>query len=96
MLVRTSCFRLSLLASDFYRRFMADKIVAAHTYTDQELLDIWRECSATISRGQSYTIAGRMYQGVDAAEVRENIRFYESRVNDSAPMANNLVKFGRR
>jgi len=58
------------------------KFAADHTYTDQELLDLWRQCHAAISvMGQSYEIGDRVYTAANSQEVIRNIQFYESRVN---------------
>jgi len=51
---------------------MPDKIVAAHEYTDQELLAIVREAIAKVTAfNQSYTIRGREYTRADLAELRQ-------------------------
>lgn len=58
------------------------KYVANFAYTDQELLDLWRECHASITvKGQEYFIGDRKFTAVDSAEVLRNITFYEQRVN---------------
>jgi hypothetical protein len=56
---------------------------ANHTYTDQQLLDLWRECHARISvSGQSYSLAdGREYTAADAGKVLGFINYYQQRVN---------------
>jgi len=62
-----------------------EKRVASFTYTDQELLDLWRECDARISMNQSYKMAdGREFTLADAAQVRLNIAYYEAKVNAAA------------
>jgi len=72
---------------------------ARATYTDQQLLDLWRECAARIAQnGQEYVIDGRTYRNVDADEVRNNIAYFEGRVsaaNQTAPYQI-LAKMRRR
>lgn len=58
------------------------KFAADHTYTDQELLDLWRQCYATVSvMGQTYVMGDREWTAADNAEIIRNIQFLESRIN---------------
>ena len=68
------------------------KITAAFTYTDQELLDLWRSADAAVSLGQSYQVGDRTLTRADAEEITEKITFYESRVNAASGMAVNLAR----
>lgn len=53
----------------------------AETYTDAELLALWRQADADIAAGgQSTAIRGKVLTKADAGLVTEKIKFYESRV----------------
>ena len=53
----------------------------AETYTDAELLALWRQADADVAAtGQSKAIRGRVLTLADAAEITNKIRFYESRI----------------
>lgn len=73
------------------------KYEAEYTYSDQELLNLYREAAAAISQKQSYEIMGRVWTGVDADKLWAIIRDLETRVSaaTSGP-AQNLVNFRRR
>lgn len=68
------------------------------TFTDAELLVLWRACLAAIATGQSYAIGGRTLTRADAKEAREMIDWLEARVSvasdDGGGIA--LVKYGER
>lgn len=58
------------------------KPTADFTYTDQELLNLWREAHAVCSvRGQSYTVAGQTVTSNDVDKIRKQVEFYEQRVS---------------
>lgn len=84
----------------------ASKYAADFSYTDQELLDLFRECFAAIAvRGQSYqmNIGGgtRMFTEANIKEVRETIDWLEDKVAAEESTAagdggaTNLVAFRR-
>lgn len=76
---------------------MGDKYEAANTYTDDEILALFRECLARISvSGQSYmmqlgAIGGtRMYTSADLEAVSKQIDWLERRISAAStlPRAN--------
>lgn len=55
--------------------------MAGITLADAEAqLATWIAASTAIAAKQSYEIAGRRWTGVDAAEIRENIKFWNGMV----------------
>lgn len=53
----------------------------AETYTDAELLALWRQADADVAAGgQSKAIRGRTLTQANAAEISNKIKFYESRI----------------
>jgi hypothetical protein len=65
-----------------------DKITAAHDYSDQDLLALYREALAVITvKGQSYTISGRSFTMADIREIRQMVTHLESRISNSSPSA---------
>lgn len=53
----------------------------AETYTDAELLALWRQADAEVAAGgQSKAIRGRTLTKANAAEITKKIQFYESRI----------------
>lgn len=46
----------------------------------QAQLDAWMAASTAAASGQSYTINGRSLTRADAAEIRENIKFWNEQV----------------
>ena len=64
------------------------KPTASFTYTDQELLDLWREALAVISiKGNRYRIGNREYEFHDLRHAREMVEYYERRVNANSSRA---------
>jgi len=54
------------------------------TGTDSELLEFTRAAIAQITlHGQAYTIEGRQLTRADLADLREQLTFFESRVNSA-------------
>lgn len=54
----------------------------AEDYSDAELLALWRQASADVAAGgQSKAIRGRTLTLADASEIRDQIKFFESRIN---------------
>ncbi len=47
----------------------------------QEHLDAWLAADLAVAKGQSYSLAGRTLTRADAAEIRENVEYWEARVN---------------
>ena len=55
------------------------------TGTDLELLNFTRAAIAQITlHGQAYTVDGRSLTRADLADLRDQLKFFESRVNASA------------
>lgn len=76
------------------------KFVAQNQYTDQELLDLYREALASISQKQSYqmNVGGgtRMLTLANLEEVRSQIEWLELRIDKAAPgLAVNYARLGR-
>lgn len=46
----------------------------------QTQLDLWIAADTAVATGQSYTIGGRSLTRADAAEIRNNIIFWDSQV----------------
>lgn len=74
------------------------KIAASHTYSDQDILNLFRECLATISvRGAKYEINGVIYTSLDLDKVQQLVNIYQTRVDQaSRGMAANLIQFAGR
>lgn len=69
------------------------KPAADFTYTDQELLDLWREALAIVSiRGKSYQIGRRMLTAHDLQEIREMVTYFEERVAAASGLSVNLAR----
>lgn len=47
----------------------------------QEHLDAWLAADLAVAKGQSYSLAGRTLTRADAVEIRENVEYWEARVN---------------
>ena len=63
----------------------SSKYAAAFTYSDQELLDLYRQAMAAVTiKGQSYEVAGRKWTAADLLELRNTVAYYERRVNASS------------
>ena len=61
-----------------------DKYEAGYTYTDAELLALYREALAAISvGGQQYRIDDRWFTSADLPEVRDMITWLEQRINEA-------------
>lgn len=73
------------------------KLTAGATYTDQELLDLFREALAKVSvEGRSFTIRNRTYTSNDLAEIREMIAWLEKRIdNADSGLPSNPVRLSR-
>lgn len=71
----------------------ATKYVAGFTYTNAELLALYRECAARISvSGQEYELNGRRYTAADAQEVRQTIDWLQTKVDaESGPLFGTLL-----
>ena len=73
------------------------KLVAQYTYTDAELLALWRECEAKITQGQSVDIEGLRITRADAKYVAQRIAELERKVNAvSVRPAHNYARLGGR
>lgn len=74
----------------------ATKYEADFTYTDAELLALYRAALARISvSGQEYTIGNRTFIAADLAEIRQMISWLEPRVNASSGPAANYARIKR-
>ena len=73
------------------------KFKAQETYTDPELLELYRQAMAKISIGEEYTIGGRTLKSADLQAVRETIDWLEQRIQASSTTGSNtaLARFGR-
>ena len=73
------------------------KPAADFTYTDQELLNLWREALAVISiKGSSYKIGSREYTFHDLDHVLAMVKYFEERVAaETTGIAVNLARFDR-
>ena len=76
---------------------MVTKVTTANTYTDSELLALFREGVALIAAtGQSYQIAGRMYNAANLPAMRDTIDWLEGRVtSDSSGLVTNYARLVR-
>ena len=73
------------------------KITTANTYSDQELLALWREAEAVVSvSGQSYTNAVGSFTSANLDQIRKSIVFYESRIESSNGLSINIARIKRR
>ncbi|MGD9632184.1 MAG: hypothetical protein AB7G28_20705 [Pirellulales bacterium] len=53
----------------------------AETYTDAELLALWRQADADVAAGgQSRAIRGKVLTMADAHEITAKIKYYEARI----------------
>lgn len=69
------------------------KPAADYTYTDAELLALWREAVAVISiKGKSYQIGSRTYTFHDLDHVQAMVEYYERRVDAASGMSVNLAR----
>jgi hypothetical protein len=48
----------------------------------QAQLDVWMAANTAVASGQSYTIGTRQMTKVDAAEIREQISFWDGKVKE--------------
>lgn len=77
---------------------MVTKFTTSNSYTDAELLALFREGVAAIAAtGQSYQIAGRTYTAASLDAMWKMIDNLERRINaaDSGTLATNYVKVVR-
>lgn len=76
---------------------MPAKFATTNSYTDAELLALFREAYAQIAAtGQSYKIGTREYVAADLADIREEIAWLDSRINSDTAPAVNLARLARR
>ena len=68
------------------------KLVAEYTYTDAELLALYREALAKLSLRQETTILGERLVFADLAKVQAQIEWLENRVNAASGLAVNYAK----
>lgn len=74
------------------------KYEAANTYTDAELLALYREAAARVSvSGQSYKLGTKEFTAADLPEIRRMIDWLDQRVNAAAGqgMAHNVARLKR-
>jgi hypothetical protein len=76
---------------------MVTKVTTANSYTDAELLALFREGVALIAAtGQGYTINGRTYTAANLPAMRDTIDWLETRIASSeSGLATNLVRLVR-
>lgn len=78
---------------------MAIDVDAVSTYTDAELLVLYRHCLATGAAGTTRQINGRMIQIPDIDKLMKLIDWLEARINtatDATAGGIALVQFGER
>ena len=64
---------------------MVSKVTTANSYSDAELLALFREGVALIAAtGQSYQIAGRMFTASSLPSMRDTIDWLEGRISTEA------------
>lgn len=77
---------------------MVTKVTTANTYTDAELLALYREGVALIAvGGQHYQIAGRIFTAANLPAMWQMIELLENRISaaSSGPIATNYVRLVR-
>jgi hypothetical protein len=77
---------------------MVTKVTTANSYSDAELLALFREGVALIAAtGQSYQISGRTYNAASLPSMWDTIERLEARISaaSSGPMATNYVRLVR-
>lgn len=76
---------------------MVTKVTTANTYSDAELLALFREGVALIAAtGQSYQIAGRTYNAANLPAMRDMIDWLEGRISaESNGIVTNYVRLVR-
>jgi hypothetical protein len=77
---------------------MVTKVTTANTYSDAELLALFREGVALIAAtGQSYQIAGRTFSAASLPAMWDTIERLEARISaaSSGPMATNYARLVR-
>lgn len=62
----------------------------------QARLDSWLEADAAVARNQSYSINNRALTRADAAQIRENIDYWQGKVNEliASPTGGRRVRYG--
>jgi hypothetical protein len=60
----------------------------------QAQLDAWIAASLAVAQGQEYTIGDRHLKRADAAEIRQQIAFWESKLQRLARGGGAKVRFG--
>lgn len=77
---------------------MVTKVTTANSYSDAELLALFREGVALIAAtGQSYQISGRMYTAANLPAMRDTIDWLEGRISsESNGIVTNYARLVRR
>ena len=77
---------------------MVTKVTTANTYTDAELLALFREGVALIAAtGQSYQISGRTCTAANLPSMRDTIDWLEGRISAEANgLVTNYARLERR
>ena len=77
---------------------MVTKVTTANTYTDAELLALFREGVALIAAtGQSYQISGRTYTAANLPSICDTIDWLEGRISAEANgLVTNYARLERR
>lgn len=70
---------------------MAINTSAVQTFTDAELLILYRNALAAIATGQAVSIGGRQLTRANLADVRDMIEWLESRTNASTEGGNTAL-----
>lgn len=79
---------------------MAIDVSSVQTFTDAQLLVLYRNALAAVTVGQSYSINGRSMTRADLPEIRETIDWLEARIQNAAATDSGggiaIVQFGER
>lgn len=73
------------------------KLTTSNTYTDEELLALYREAIAQLSVAQTYRLDGVEYTRAQLPHLRKVVEWLESRIAvASGRQAHNTARFGRQ
>jgi hypothetical protein len=68
--------------------------MAIDAVTAQAHLDQWIAADLAVAGGQSYSIGGRSLTRVNASEIRQQIDYWESKVNRAGRLGGPRVRHG--
>jgi len=74
---------------------MAIDTGSVQTFTNAELLTLYRSALAAVATGQSYSIGGRTLSRADLGQIRDTIDWLQSQIGDEATGGKHaLIQFG--